>query len=141
MKDRRTLTLEPETVHSAGRHRWLLLFMASLFGLWALLATGQSMRAQEQLPVVVHKMASTDIATIGETAIYSITIQNLAADALVLHMDDPLPLDVGLAARSLQASTGAAAFLDAERTVQWDGTLKPEETADYPFRSHPDRLA
>ena len=112
---------------------WLLLLVSCALGLLAMLAGSRIIRAQDTPPVVVQKLASAEFATIGDTVTYSITIQNKEDIVLDLSMSDPLPEDVELGARTIEASTGEASYSDANRAVVWAGTLKPEETATIRF--------
>ncbi|MEZ4832568.1 MAG: hypothetical protein R2873_11315 [Caldilineaceae bacterium] len=136
MHDHRTLTARAQAaLHPPHQRLWLVLLVACTLGLLAVLAGSQVTRAQDQPPVIVHKIVSHDVATIGETVTYSITILNAHTGALDLGMEDPLAADLSLVADSLQSSTGQAQYSDATHTITWGGALKPDETAVIRFRA------
>lgn len=109
---------------------WLLLaFWVSLCGT---LVWGRPALAQDQGPIIIHKLASVEEVDLDETVEYSITIQNVGFDlSPTLVMTDPIPAEIALDPTSL---TGGATFDEKTRTVSWQGQLKLSEQAVIRYR-------
>jgi len=73
----------------------------------------------------MEKAASTRMATHGQVATYSITIQDLAAPpSAIVHLSDEVPWDLSYVSHTLTATT--ATFTDtASSVLLWSGVLSP----------------
>lgn len=91
--------------------------------------------AEEPAALVLRKTVFPTSAQLGDVLTYTLQLQNEGTTLVEnVVITDPLPLDTTFVDQSLQVSSGAGAYLPAERQIRGQGDLLPGQTVTLTFQ-------
>ncbi|MEZ4614220.1 MAG: hypothetical protein R2867_01715 [Caldilineaceae bacterium] len=119
----------------------LLMVGALLLGSTTVHAQADVTTIQGTDPISIKKIVDRDHAEVGQTLVYTITVENNSTGAIDgLRMEDALPAGLLYVADSGQADSGAFDFNADFNQVGWRGALQPQSQVTIVFKAriHPE---